>query len=137
MEELKNLQAAILEIATSYWQGRNWPVLLSNMPPLLEAKVPGYKDIIAPRNLKTFIKETADAAGYRLVEHPSQRARLGVIPSGINFEFPSDEEGESHIPAPRKNEEIVLSFLRALSTLPNSELEKVVIPASVLARLLK
>jgi hypothetical protein len=138
MEELKKLQAAILTIAQSNWAQQSQPALLSNLPPLLEAEIPGYKGLLEPRNLKTFIKDTEEVAGYRLVEHPKHRARLGVVPRDVTFEFPSEEvELEQPRVSRKGNDEVVLAFLRALSTLPNAELDKVILPASVLARLLK
>ncbi|KGR93963.1 hypothetical protein [Burkholderia sp. ABCPW 111] len=138
MEEEKRLEEAILKVSKDAWSLRNEPALLSDMPPLLTKAIPNYKAILGTRNLKAFIKSTGSNAGYKLVEHPTQRARVGVAPETANFEYAQDEAKPTVSPGARKaNEEVVIAFLRALANLPNADLDKVVLPASVLAKLLK
>jgi len=104
---------------------------------LLEDKVPDFRTALGSRTLKAFIKETEQFGGYKLVEHPIQRARVGVVPAGADYKFPSEMDHSSMTIAKGSHQEATLAFFRALATLPSEDLEKVIIPASVLVKLLK
>jgi len=134
------IKTALQEITVEHWAAHGKPLLLSKLPPLIEARVTNYKDQLDKRSLKSVIKEVATDAGIRLVTHPTHQAKVAVIPASEGFEFTEDER-----PAPTKNagvsqsqdEEPVLLLLRALARLSPEELDKVNIPVSVLVKLLK
>lgn len=138
MQEQRELTAVIKEISDRHWSEQGSPVLLSALAPLIAAKLVDYRVVLAGRTLKAFIKETKGEAGYELVEHPSQRARVGVVPAGVSYEFSTDsssvkeERGSS-----KSNREVTLAFLRMLSSLPDADLNNVIIPTSILVKLLK
>lgn len=136
MEDQKKLVTTVKAICEKYWAERNSPVLLSALPKILEGEVPNYRTVLGPRSLKVFIRETEDATGYKLIEHPTQRARVGVAPAAVNFAFPPEQPSPKTIAA-KSNKDATLAFFHALATLPDADLEKVVIPASVLVKLLK
>lgn len=148
MTDGRDLTTALKDLAADYWNARQEPILLSQLPERLEARIPGYKDLLGGKSLKAFALAAGAPAGFKLVEHHSQRAKLGLVPADVEFEFPKDAEvAESPASAasprqgsagrPVRNEEPVLTILRALRTLPPEELEKVVIPVSTLVKLLK
>lgn len=137
MEDQRNLVTAVKTITENHWRERNSPVLLSALPRLLEGEAPDFRAVLGSRTLKAFIKETGESAGYKLVEHPTQRARVGVAPAAAEYNFPSEPAHPSMTIAARSNQEATLAFFRALAALPDADLEKVVIPASVLVKLLK
>lgn len=129
--------AAVKSISGDHWEKHQSPLLLSALAPLLEQKAPGYRAVLAPRTLKAFINETGSAAGYKLFEHPTQQARVGVAPAAAHYEFPPQLTTPSSTIAARSSQEATLAFFRALATLPEADLEQVVIPVSVLVKLLK
>lgn len=135
IEDQNKLVAALKSISEKYWAERNLPALLSALPRMLESEIPDYRTVLGLRTLKAFIKET-EAAGYKLVEHPVQRARVGIAPAAAAYEYPLESPLSKTIPS-KSNQGATLAFFRALATLPEAELDKVVIPASVLVKLLK
>ena len=139
MENQEKLTATIKAISDEYWEKHKAPILLSGLPIMLEAKGCDYRVGLGEGyTLKTFIKETGETGGYKLVEHPIQKAKVAVAPIATNFEFPQEAARQStRATAAEGGQEVTLAFLRALANLPESELDKVVIPVSVLIKLLK
>jgi hypothetical protein len=133
----KRVAEAVSEISQAHWDEQNSPLLLSALPPILERKTSEYRTVLGPRTLKAFIKETGEVAGYKLVEHPTQPARVGVVPAAAHYEFPLEPAAPPKTTTARSNQEATLAFFRALATLPDDDLEKVVIPVSVFVKLLK
>ncbi|KAB1086173.1 hypothetical protein F4V91_06830 [Neorhizobium galegae] len=136
----------IEEKTREYWKKNETPFLLADVgPAITKAASPdfNYKALIAPLSLKQFV---AGMSGkVKVVQHATHKAKVGVIPANEDFEFgdkvvfevsmePKENPTKSHS---RSNKYIVLNFLQALASLDDSELDKVVIPASVLAKLLK
>ena len=137
MQDQTKVVMSLKAISDRNWAEKKYPLLLSALPRILEEEVPDYRTVLGPCTLKRFIKETGEAAGYKLVEHPTQRARVGIAPAATTYEFPPEP---SHVPKPiaaKSNQEVTLAFFRALATLPDSDLDKLIIPASVIVKLLK
>lgn len=137
--EPKSLQKTLMDIAKAHWQANAQPILLSNLPPLLLSDFPDYKKSLGTNSLKQFILESAESSGYRLVEHPTQAAKIGLLPDAESFEFAASTVTQD-IQAtqnPRANEKALIEFLRALKTLPAKDIAEVHIPVSVLVGLLK
>jgi hypothetical protein len=129
-------------IAKSQWDASKQPVLLSNLPPLLAEKNANYREALAGISLKEFVKNTEGTQGknYKLVTHPSQSAKLGLvpIPEGESFEFleiPTASE-QSNV-SDRSSEKSLIDFLKALKKLPPKDLAEVSIPIAVLVKMLK
>lgn len=137
MEDQNELVTAIKTISDEYWGEQNSPVLLSALPLILEKKAPNYRAVLGDRTLKTFIMKTESTGSYKLVEHPVQRARVGVVPAEANYEFPQGVPSPPTTITAKNSQEVTLAFFRALATLPEDDLDKVVIPVSVLVKLLK
>ena len=139
MVDAQDVSAALKMISNDYWDAHHEPLLLSNLPPLLDAIVPNYKEHLGSRTLKAFIKEVAGEVEVRLVEHPTHLAKVAVVPASVSFEFPAEARKISKKPAkqPADGDEPVLVLLRALALLPPDELDKVNIPVSTLVKLLK
>lgn len=144
----QEVKEALKKIADAYWDARKTPILLSQLPEKLEAEAPDYKEVLAGKSLKAFALAVGDDAGFKLITHPSQRAKLGLAPANVDFDFPKEEATQQGVTpsaasqegtrdrGPR-SQEPVLALLRALRALPPEELEKVVIPVSTLVKLLK
>ena len=142
MADEQEIRAALKRITDERWAVRKAPILLSELPSRLEAEVPDYRDVLGSKSLKAFASDIKDESGVKLVEHPNHRAKLGLVPADVVFEFSTEEIAQqgvaedSRLRGPQ-SQEPVLMFLRALRKLPPEELEKVVIPVSTLVKLLK
>ncbi|WP_158824216.1 hypothetical protein [Granulicella sp. S156] len=127
--------------ANAAWKDQK-PYLLSFAgPSMVEAQI-DYQAILNGERLKAFVERTAGEGRYHVVKHPHQRAKVGIVPSGIQFEFEDAVHEEvASAPRPVHGESVqgaaLLSFLGALSALPAKDLDGVVIPTRVLVRLAK
>lgn len=143
-------QEAIIDFAErrarEVWEDKQQPYLLALLSPELMARDVDYKAVLGPLKLKEFLQ--AEGVGkVKLVLHPTQRSKVGVIPHDIEFSFDATEYGlagtaelarPSSGPArPLNARFVVMNFLQLLATLPKEEAEKVHIPTSVLAMLIK
>jgi len=138
MEDQETLLVnAIKEITDDHWLSQKCPILLSALHPLLIAISPNYKELLNGKPIKQFIQETG-AHGYKLVEHPTQKAKIGIIPVDAEYKFPAAAEQiqQTSTDSP-KGSAALISFLKALGNLPDEEIEKVNIPVSVLVKLLR
>lgn len=145
---MENSEAGLIEFlkekARSSWDDAEQPYLLSMVSPDLKAEDIDYRSILGEERLKTFVKRTEGNNNYNMVEHPSQKAKVGVVPAGVQFTFvDNDEYQKTPIEdiRPQKNsiterERIVIDFLRILSKLPDKDLDGVIIPTRVLAKIL-
>jgi hypothetical protein len=138
----EGLVGFLAQKAQERWQDAQQPYLLSLVGPDLKALAVDYHAIIGLERLKTFAKRTEDSGGYKLVEHPRQKAKVGVVPAESEFAFPEDDmhrhsaSAEQYLDSGNERERVVIGFLRALSRLSNEELDGVVIPTRVLVKLL-
>ena len=92
MADEQNLKAALKKIADEHWLMRHSPILLSELPDKLKVAEPSYKDALGGKSLKAFAMGAGEDSGFKLIAHPSQRAKLGLAPSDVDFEFPTEEQ---------------------------------------------
>ena len=141
MNTRESLIDVLTEIVKDHWKSKNQAVLLSNLPPLFVSNGLAYRDVLGVKSLKSFIEETSnEGASYRLVVHPSQPAKLGVVPvpDGIHYQFPEcNDITESVVIDNRFSEKALMDFLKALKKLPSQDIENVDIPISVLVKMMK
>ncbi|MDU0365350.1 hypothetical protein RWK44_33825 [Rhizobium sp. 25PS6] len=140
----ENLINTIEKKTKEIWDEHEKPWLLSDVEPFLKREGFSYKDLIAPLTLKKF------AAGLdgkvKVVQHSSRRARVGIIPADKTYSFDGeipaatttpDREVSTSRPHSRSTKYAVINFLHAISTLDEADLDKIIIPTSVLAKLVK
>lgn len=141
----EQLEAVLKKISQNSWDANTAPALLSSLPHEIEKVSPGldYKGALNGRSLKAFIKATQDHADYKLVEHPTTKARVGIMPASETYEFQDPKARQTTMPtvpkaANKKNApNRAIGLFTILATLSDEDLEKVVIPASVIVKLLK
>ncbi|MGO3714404.1 hypothetical protein [Alcaligenes aquatilis] len=141
MNDDKLIQA-LEKLVRDTWKNEKEPVLLSALPRILELTLPDFREILNGRSIKKFIVDTGASGNYELVEHPSIRAKISVAPKDSNYQFPDSEKKPAYrkYAASKKtseSQEITLSFLKEVGNLAESEQDKIVIPVSILAKLLK
>ena len=135
------LKAALKAIAEEHWEETQKAMLLSDVAPALAKAAEGddYKALLEGKSLKAFIKDTGNSNGYRLVEHPTQSAKVAIAPLDAKFEFTAGvpEKTTKSSSSARKLENKAIALLEILAALPREDLDKISIPVSVLVRLLK
>lgn len=128
------LGRALKEIADKKWERKKQPVLLSALPRLLQEDFPSESPSKIPNgSFKLFIKATGDEFGYKLIEHPTQKAKVGLIPDSANFDFETVETLVSSAAAIAPGDGD--AFVAILAKLSEQELQSITIPASVLVKL--
>lgn len=135
-----DLKLSLKAIAKKQWDANEKPILLSDVAPILakEAGELDYRTLLDGKSLKAFIKDTGANNGYRLVEHPTQGAKIGLVPLDAKFEFTTATEKllkKSDVFRKRENKAVAL--LEILTMLPEEDLAQISIPVSVFVKLLK
>ena len=116
------------------------PYLLSFAgPDLTEAQI-DYRSILDGERLKAFVERTSGEDRYQLVKHPHQKAKVGLVPHGAEFQFDEVDQEEALVSqdtlrSMQPKGSALLEFLNALSKLPPDDLDGVIIPTRVLVKL--
>ncbi len=135
------LKTALKSIAEKYWAVYQKAILLSDLGSALakEAGAVDYRTLLEGKSLKAFIKDTGEANGYRLVEHPTQSAKIALAPLDSKFEFVAvvSEKLPKKSDTVRTRENKALALLEILATLPDAELAQISISVSTLVKLMK
>lgn len=133
----EGLVAFLKEKTQARFQEVGQPYYLSRAASDIKEAGFDYRDILKEEKLKEFSRRTAGPNSFRFVEHPVQKAKVGLVPSNEPFEFESDAEVvpvETGRPA-RAQGQLLLDFLHALARLPASDLDGIVLPTRVLVKL--
>jgi hypothetical protein len=129
---------ALSVLVNDYWKEKASPYLLSFVEPALTERGINYKEMLGDERLKAFVKRTKGKTTYDVVEHPSQRAKVGLIPPDATFSYPS-VEAEMVAPTRRvsEGELLLLNFLRSVAKLPDDDLNAINIPLRVFVKLVE
>lgn len=124
------------------WSESKEPFLLSQAVPALKERQVDYRAILGEEKLKTFVTRTGPEGGYRLVSHPIQKPKIGIVPLNEHFEFEEHEadEGAEKLQKRRtdlrQTESNPRAFIKALSRLSDDELDQIAIPTRIFVKLL-
>lgn len=131
--DAEQLSRALKAVSATHWSSKQQPVLLSALPMLLKDHLNAdYKDALNGETLKDFIKRTSVAFQYRLVEHPTQKAKLGLVPAEVPFEFPTIPISSSVSLTTADAH----AFARVLLSLTEEEQRAVLLPGTLVAKLI-
>jgi hypothetical protein len=130
------------ERARDEWQPDK-PYLLARLSPDLKEQGVDYKEVLQGQRLKDFLRSVPDQV--RLVFHPDQRSKVGVVLPENDFEFGiAQNDGDEPRPNTRhehtnltRRRYLVMGFLQLLGELDQRSAEQVVIPTHILSRLLR
>jgi len=129
----KGLITLIAAIACNIWRDEKQPLLISNIPRHLADT--DFRSVLGDEGIKSFVSRTRSEGGYKLVEDPGHKARVGIIPAKETFEFPTN--ARQPIADEKHKGEVLLRFLDLVGELSDEEQRSVVIPANVIAKLLR
>jgi hypothetical protein len=140
MMDQDKLKSVLKAIADKHWKENRKAMLLSDVAPELakEAGEVDYRTLLEGKSLKAFIKDTGDANGYRLVEHPTQGAKVALAPLDSDFEFTAAvvEKSQKKSSTTRKRDNKAGELLEIWATLPEEDLAEIYVPISALVKLL-
>ena len=140
MSESKSVLVEKLnQLARSHWEAEAEPLLLSQVGAALQAASLDYKSILEDSSIRRFVSENCPE--LKVVQHPNQFAKIGIIPVSEEYEFPSDQVPKAslhrHTDSVRRSRRALYEFISALADLPESDTQGVIIPTSVLIQLLE
>ena len=139
----------IIEFATvraqQTWDEHKQPYLLARLSPDLMAEGVDYRQILGEQKLKDFLASHSEKV--KVIVHPQQKAKIGLLPSDVDFEYDPVPEATIHSPPKRstpdsglhgsKRRYIFGSFLQMVSELEEADAKQVEIPAHILAKLMR
>jgi len=136
------LNEFIVRRTEEHWEKTKTPYLLSKISTDLIHYGVNYRNIIGEgTTLKQYV---SGLRSVRIVAHPIQKAKVGLVPAGSGFVFEIEPtvtsgSGSEHPKRARMPSQkyIVMQFLNLLSKLPAEELKSVTIPVHVLAKLVE
>ncbi len=132
------------ERAKDAWAKDGQPYLLSRLSPDLLMEGINYKGVLGDQRLAELMR--TGHAYVKLVSHPTQKAKIGLIPTDKEFEFSTEPVTESkHSSATPSSDRarssrrryIVSNFLQLLSELDDADSAQVQIPTNILTKLMR
>lgn len=131
----ETLKDALILATREFWSTYSSPLLLSNLPKALSEKgIVDYKSILTTQSLKAFVHSLDGQGAIQVVVHPQHRAKIGLIPAGENYSF-TEEKAAVKMGSSPTGESQAVKLLDILSKLSEKDLDKVIIPTSVLVKL--
>lgn len=119
----------IEDLVRRQWKNKKQPLLLSILPgELMKVGVEYKKHIGKDINLKAYLMaKSAEGRGFKVLEHPTQKAKIGLIPEDVTFRY---DDALAKI-----DRSDVEAFVRVLSKLEKDQQDKLMLPASLLVKL--
>lgn len=139
----ERLVQIIAEEAKEAWDSHSTAYLLSLLTPKLKQMGFDYKAVTGSDTLSKWAT-TVSQDKFDVVRDPETKARIGVVPKGVVFDFASSGSvhgsGQSNATSRSKSDRyrkpVIIRFLEELSTLSSEELETVIIPVPVIVKLM-
>lgn len=139
----ERLVQIISDEAKQAWDSHNTAYLLSLLAPKLKQMGLDYKEVTGSNTLSKWAATVAQEK-FDVIRDPNTKARIGVVPRGVVFDF-SDPETDNHSDPvsvqarpklDRYRKPVIVRFLEELSKLSSDELATVVIPVPVIVKLM-
>src|SRR3954465_3399208 len=80
--------------AEERWTVEQQPYFLSSVAPELKANGRDYRSAIGEEKLKAFAKRIGSSSGFKVVEHPTQKSKIGIVPVNSNFAFEESDQSK-------------------------------------------
>lgn len=126
------LKSEVIQKVKDFWKKNQSPLLVSQL-----GGIYNKEQVRQATNGLSFVKwiqENQAELKLKIVVHPVQKEKIGLIPSNENFSYSSDEDS-NHMSS--NDKELTLAFLELLKKRCNQqELDQIQIPTKILVRLL-
>lgn len=116
------------------WGKNKEPYLLSSVGSDYKGTVP-LKKVLNGKRLKEWAILNQDNLKIDISIHPTQKEKIGLIPQNERYDYP-DEIKEVTQKIKKNKKAITLGFLCMLGELSEEEADKIIIPTSILTKLL-
>jgi hypothetical protein len=137
--DLDTFKTFLRDRARETWDERQSPYYLSYVATDLKKLGVDYRELVGPLKLSQWAA-SSEVPDTVLVSHPTQRARIGFVPSDSGFEFDTAEaasEGESRPKGPNVRTRSLVQFVQTLADLPEDAVADLSVPAKTLIALLQ
>lgn len=121
------------------------PYMLARLSPDLLKEGINYKEVLGEQRLKDFVLAAPDR--IKVVTHPTQRSKIGLVPPDADFAFaPASESiAPQIVTSPTSGDRtkgsrrryVVSNFLHLLSELDDADAVQVQIPMHILTKLMR
>lgn len=134
-----DLASQISTLVKTKWEESEQPLLLSNLGLWLRQNVENYSQLLGEDNVRSFLASYPDH--FNVVKHPTQHAKIGVVPNDVEYEFdatsPVEVGANEDTSNLKRSRGAFYAFVRELSHLEPEEIESVIIPTKVIVKLLE
>lgn len=137
--DLDTFKTFLRDRARETWDERQSPYFLSYVATDLKKIGVDYREFVGPLKLSQWAA-SSEIPDTVLVSHPTQRARIGFVPSDSGFEFDTAvaaSEGESRPRGPNVRTRSLVQFVQTLADLPEDAVVDLSVPAKTLIALLQ
>ncbi len=146
--DVESLKQFIRDRTKATWDERRGPYYLSFVGTELSKLGVNYRDIIGPFTLVQWASST-DFTDTKVVSHPRHKAKVGFVPSQVDFSFKDETAGAPDPSAVSaystsrvrtmdgRRGRALLSFVENLANLSDDALQDFHVPAKALVQLLK
>lgn len=125
--------------ARESWDSRRTPYYLSYIAIDLKKQDVDYRRFTRPLKLVQWLSANK-VPETRLVSHPTQKAKVGLIPENAEFDFLTDVDagaGTTKIKTAAYRAQSLIKFVESLKDLPEDVAKDFNVPANVLIAILK
>lgn len=143
MENFKdNLKENLIDAVVEKWNSHQSPLLLSQIPSQLKLEKP-VKEVLEGQGLKEYLDDLiSKGAPIKFVSHPTQKAKIGLIPSEEDYSYQKEEASRTkHFKNKYGDDsfsrEEIRGILKFLGTISFEDRGKIFFSAEVLQNLLK
>lgn len=137
--DVEGLKDFLRQRAQETWDDRGIPYYLSLVAIDLKRKDVDYRTFTGPLRLVQWVSKE-DIPETKLVAHPTIKAKVGLIPSNVEYDFSSEPTADLVPSRPRpsgKRGQALVTFVDSLAAMPEAASAELSIPAKVLIALLK
>lgn len=137
--DVEGLKDFLRQRAQETWDDRGIPYYLSLVAIDLKRKDVDYRTFTGPLRLVQWVSKE-DIPETKLVAHPTIKAKVGLIPSNVDYDFSSEPTADLVPSRPRpsgKRGQALVTFVDSLAAMPEAASAELSIPAKVLIALLK
>jgi len=133
-ELIKSIREKVVE----KWQKRKEPYLFSSIGADFKEQV----EALNGKKLKEWVMSNLEELSADISSHPTQKEKIGLIPKGEIYEYNTEKQTkkkDTHSELKQTSEnrkKITMAFISMLGDLPAEDADKIIIPTSVLSKLL-
>lgn len=122
------------------WEKNKEPYLLSSVGSDFKG-TSTLKEVLNGKRLKEWAISNKDKLNVEISIHPTQKEKIGLIPNSEQYEYTSEQKATKGIRATKatsnsNKKQTTINFILMLGELTPDEADKVVIPTSILSKLL-